>query len=318
MRVNEFRLILFFLMASCINLAYSQQEVQFSHNMFNNMGVNPGYAGLRNAICATALARQQWVGFRDSEGNRVNPETYSLQVDAPMPFLRGGLAIGFLQDQLGFETNVGVKISYAYHRKLDFGKLGIGGQIGFLDKRTDFSKFTPITPGDPVLVGGEETHMFADFGLGVFYLSDDKYWGGISVSQLRQARGNLGESNYSLSRHYYLQGGYDYTLPSNAAYMFSPSVLLRTDAKTIQFDLNALITYNNRVWGGVSYRPQDALVILLGLHLEQISFGYSYDITTSVMGALGRSYGSHEIMLRYCFELDIDKIQEIQRNIRFL
>lgn len=282
------------------------------------MGINPGYAGLRNAICATALARQQWVGFRDSEGNRVNPETYSLHVDAPMPFLRGGLAIGFLQDELGFETNVGVKIAYAYHMRLDFGRLGLGAQVGFLDKRTDFSKFTPITPGDPVLIGGEETHMYADFGLGAFYMANDNYWGGISVSQLRQAKGNLGESNYSLRRHYYLTGGYNYTLPSNAAYMFSPSVLVKTDAKSMQFDLNALITYNNRFWGGVSYRPQDALVLLFGLHLEQISFGYSYDITTSVMGALGRSYGSHEIMLRYCFELDIDRIQQIQRNIRFL
>lgn len=308
----------FFLILILSNLAISQQDVQFSHNMFNNMGVNPGYAGLRNAICATALARQQWVRFRDSEGNRVNPETYSLNVDAPMPFLRGGLAIGFLQDELGFETTVGVKIAYSYHHRLDFGRLGIGGQIGFLDKRIDFSKLRPITSGDPVLVGGEETHIFVDFGLGAFYMSAQNYWGGVSVSQLRQAKGGLGESNYSLKRHYYLTGGYDMTLPANPAYLFSPSVLLKTDANSLQFDFNALITYNNRVWGGVSYRPQDALVLLFGLHLEQVSFGYSYDITTSVMGALGRSYGSHEIMLRYCFELDIDKIQEIQRNIRFL
>ncbi len=42
--------------------ASAQQEAQFTHNMFNNMGVNPGLAGMRNAICATGLARQQWVG----------------------------------------------------------------------------------------------------------------------------------------------------------------------------------------------------------------------------------------------------------------
>jgi len=315
---NKPGIVFIFLMTIVVGLSFSQQDVQFSHNMFNNMGVNPGYAGLRSAICATALARQQWFGFRDSEGNRVNPETYALNVDAPLPIIRGGLALGFLQDQLGFETNVGVKISYSYHRRLDFGKLGLGAQVGFLDKRTDFGKFKPLTSGDPVLVGGEETHMYVDFGAGVFYLSNDNYWGGISVSQLRQARGTLGESNYSLKRHYYLSAGHDYTLPSNASYMLSPSILLKTDAKSVQFDINALVTYNKRFWGGVSYRPQDALVILLGLHLDQFSVGYSYDITTSLMGALGRSYGSHEIMLRYCFELDIEKIKEVQRNIRFL
>ena len=68
----------------------AQQEAQFSHNMFNNMGINPGFAGLRSAICATALARQQWVGFKDEEGTRVNPETYSFTVDAPVKFLKGG------------------------------------------------------------------------------------------------------------------------------------------------------------------------------------------------------------------------------------
>jgi type IX secretion system PorP/SprF family membrane protein len=311
-------IICFSLIFFCIGQVFSQQEAQFSHNMFNNMGINPGYAGLRNAICATALARQQWVGFRDSEGNKVNPETYSLNVDAPIPFLRGGVAIGFLQDELGFETNVGVKIAYAYHHQLAFGKLGVGAQIGFLDKRMDFSKFNPITSGDPVLIGGEESHMFIDFALGGFYIADNNLWGGVSFSQLRQAKGNLSESNYALRRHYYGTAGYDYTIPSNPSYMFSPSVLIKTDMKSLQFDLNALVTYNNRFWGGVSYRPQDAIVLLFGLNYEQISFGYSYDITTSLMGAMSRSYGSHEIMLRYCFELDIDKIQEIQRNIRFL
>lgn len=301
-----------------IRFAYSQQEAQFSHNMFNNMAINPGYAGLRSAICATALARQQWVGFRDIEGNRVNPETYSLNVDAPIPFLRGGVGIGFMQDQLGLETSIGVRLNYAYHRRIITGRLGIGGVVGFTDKRIDFSGFNPISPGDPVLVGGEESHMFVDFGLGGFYISDGDFWGGLSFSQLRQARGNLGESNYSLRRHYYATAGYDYTIPSNPAYVISPSLLLKTDAKSVQIDMNTLITYNKRFWGGVSIRPQDAVVLLLGLNLEQISFGYSYDVTTSWMGSLGRSYGTHEIMLRYCFELDIDKIQEIQRNIRFL
>jgi type IX secretion system PorP/SprF family membrane protein len=124
-------IITFSLIFFCFGSVYSQQDVQFSHNMFNTMGINPGYAGLRSAICATALARQQWVGFRDSEGNRVSPETYSLNVDAPIPFLKGGAAIGFIQDELGFETNVGVKITYAYHHQMVFGKLGIGAQIGF-------------------------------------------------------------------------------------------------------------------------------------------------------------------------------------------
>jgi len=311
-------LIVFLLSFTLCGMAFSQQEAQFSHNMFNNMGINPGVAGMRQAICATAIARQQWVGFRDAEGNRLNPETYSLNVDAPIPFLRGGVGLGFMQDQLGPETNVGVKMSYAYHLRLGMGRLGIGAQIGFQDKRIDFSSLNPIDPGDPVLIGNEESHIFTDFAIGGFYMLDDEAWAGLSFSQLRQARGGLAESDYSLWRHAYATAGYNVTWPGNPDYVISPSVLLKTDLSSFQYDLNTMVTYNNRFWGGVSYRPQDAVVFMLGVNFDQISIGYSYDVTTSPIGRMGRSYGSHEVMLQYCFDLGLERIEEIQRNIRFL
>jgi type IX secretion system PorP/SprF family membrane protein len=300
------------------SLAYSQQQAQFSHNMFNNMGINPGFAGMRNAICATALARQQWVGLRDEEDNRLNPETYTLNVDAPIPWLLGGVALGFIQDRLGYETNVGAKISYSYHTNLDVGRLGIGAQVGFLDKRIDFSNFNPISPGDPALIGGaEESHMFVDFALGGFYQTQQS-WAGLSVSQLRQARAEIGGSSHQLRRHMYLSAGHNFPWQANPSLAFQPSVLVKTDMASVQIDINTLVLYNNRFWGGVSYRPQDAVVFLMGFQIDQIRLGYSFDLTTSPLSAGGRAYGSHEIMLQYCFQLDIDRIQQIQRNIRFL
>ncbi|MFN2394535.1 MAG: type IX secretion system membrane protein PorP/SprF [Bacteroidales bacterium] len=318
--MKKYTIAAFFILLSLIGDDVSaQQEAQFSHNMFNNMGINPGFAGLRSAICATAIARQQWVGFRDSEGTRVNPETYGFNVDAPIPILKGGLGLGFIQDQLGFETSLGVKLAYAYHLDLDFGTLGIGAQVGFLDKRIDFSNFNPIQDGDPALTGSaEETRMFIDFSLGAFYMMDDQAWAGISVSQLSQQTREIGPSDHQLRRHVYLTAGYNYTLPSQPAFVISPSVLLKTDLGSLQTDINTFVTYNNRFWGGVSYRLDDAAVIFMGLTFEQISIGYSYDITISPLGRSGRSYGSHEVMLQYCFDLDIGKIKETHRNVRFL
>ncbi len=317
MKKHNIAALLFFLFFC--DVIYAQQEPQFSHNMFNNMGINPGYAGIRNAICATALARQQWVGFRDEELTRVNPETYSFTVDAPISFIKGGLGLGFIQDQLGFETSLGIKLSYSYHHELDMGKLGIGAQVGILDKRIDFTNFRPISDGDPVLSGaGEESRMLTDLGLGVFYQLDNQLWGGLSVSQIAQTTKELGNANYELKRHTYLTAGYNYPLPNQPSFVLSPSTLIKTDLNSMQLDINTLITYNNRFWGGVSYRLQDAAVIFLGLNIEQISIGYSYDLTTSPIGRGGRSYGSHEIFVQYCFNLDIDKIKETHRNVRFL
>lgn len=312
-------LIIFILIFLCSPWVLAQQEPQFSHNMYNNMGINPGYAGLRGSINATGLARQQWLGFRDADDNRINPETYLLNVDSPIPLLRGGLALGFMQDKLGYENSVGIKISYAYHIKLPDGKLGLGAQAGFLDKRIDFGRLTPITGGDPVLTGGEEENrIFADFALGAFYLSKNNSWAGISISQTRQAKAQIGNSNHQLRRHAYLTGGYNMIWPTNPAFELSPSVLVKTDLASAQIDINAMITYNKRFWSGVSYRLQDAVVFLFGLNIEQISVGYSYDFTTSSLGRRGRSFGSHEIMLQYSFDLQLDKIQKIQRNVRFL
>lgn len=301
------------------NKVMAQQEAQFSHNMFNSMAFNPGYAGLNNAISAIAIARQQWVGFQDAENNSLNPETYSFTVDAPVSFLKGGLGLGFVQDQLGLETALGVKLTYAYHLDMDYGRLGIGGQIGFLDKRLDVGGFKPISEGDPALQGsGEETRMFIDGALGVFYQFDNQSWAGLSVSQLAQTRREVGNTPYQLRRNVYLTAGYPYALTNYPAFVVTPSLLLRTDFSTFQTDLNTIITYRERFWGGLSYRIQDAAVILLGLSIEQISIGYSYDITLSPIGRSARSWGSHEILVRYSFSLDIEKIQQTQRNVRFL
>ncbi len=299
--------------------AQGQQEAQFSHNMFNNMAINPGYAGINQAICAIALARQQWVGFRDEGRNPLNPETYSFTVDAPIPIIRGGLALGFLQDQLGFETSLGVKLAYSYHLDVDYGKFGIGAQVGFLDKRLDFAKFKPFSEGDPALTGtAEESRMYTDLALGVFFQSDNKAWAGISVSQLAQTKKEIGTAPYQLRRHVYASAGHPFVLAGNTDYVLTPSVLFKTDFGSLQTDFNTLITYRQRFWGGVSYRIQDAAVILLGLSFEQISVGYSYDITLSPIGRNARSWGSHEVLVRYCFDLNLEKIQQIQRNVRFL
>jgi len=302
----------------CVNI-WPQQNAQFSHNMFNIMDFNPGYAGMRGAICATALARHQWVGLMDNQDSRVNPQTYSLNVDSPVPFLRGGLSLGFLQDELGYESNIGVKLGYAYHQTLDYGDLGIGFQAGFLDKSLDFSQFDPITPNDPTLAGGsDESAMFIDFALGAFYEMDD-LWGGLSFSQMYQTSREIGENaEYELKRHAYLSGGYSFPIPENPDFTISPSTLIKTDLNSIQLDINTIVTYDERIWGGLSYRHQDAFVVLLGLNIDEISIGYSYDITTSLIGRHGRSYGSHELMVQYCFDLELEGITRPHRTTRHL
>ncbi len=294
---------------------FAQQEAQFSQNMFNNMAINPGYAGMRDAICLTGFVRQQWMGFEGS------PQTNLLSIDGKVDLLRGGLGATIMTDKLGFEDNIGVKVGYAYHLHAGPGRLGIGAQAGFLNKKIDFSKFEPIDPTDPLLQStAEETTMITDVSFGLYYQVPQLFYAGISTSQLLQSDGvfQTTDVEMQLQRHYYITGGYTYPLPMDPAYELLPSVLIKTDFASTQFDINALVRYNNLYWGGLSYRHTDAIVAMVGGRYQQFKFGLAYDITTSDVGKERRSSGSLELMVGYCFTIEIERIPQSYRNVRFL
>ncbi len=291
---------------------YGQQEAQFSQNMFNLMALNPGYAGANDAICATSLFRQQWTGFQDPDGSRTSPQTILLSLDAPIRLLGGGLGLTISQDEIGFEKNLGVKLSYAYHLPIGMGRLQIGAQASFLDKSIDFTKFKPLQTGDPLLMGQGQSNITTDFAFGAYYQVPGRYYAGIASTQLSEAtiEDQVSTSAFALKRHYFIMGGYSFMLPSNPSFVIKPSVLIKTDFAAAQYDVNGLVEYNSRFWGGLSYRVQDAVVIILGFvpvprTIPGLKIGYSYDLTTSPLGAEGRSSGSHEIMLNYCFNIII-------------
>ena len=301
---------------------YSQQEPQISQYMFNNLTYNPASAGLSDGICANLLHRQQWVGF---DGR---PVTTILSGDLPVNILHGGVGLSIMQDKIGQFNDMDVKLSYAYHYNLGAGKLSAGIQLGFLNKKIDFSKFNPIDETDPIIASsqGKQSAFGVDLGFGAIYQVKDKYYVGISSSQLIQTKEKLGEASFPLKRHYYITGGYHYSLENQGliGVELIPSVLIKTDGVSTQFDINAMLEYNNKFWAGVSYRKTDAVVIMLGLKpfgpgmYENLKIGYAYDLTTSAIGRNGRSSGSHEIYLGYCFKVETQKAQESYKNVRFL
>jgi type IX secretion system PorP/SprF family membrane protein len=324
------RTIISLFLMICSVLAYSQQEAQFTHNMFTNMAVNPAYAGINKQICATTLFRQQWVGFTDPDDNKGAPQTILLTLDAPIRALRGGIGGSIFQDKLGFEKNIGVKLAYSYHQPIGPGILGIGLMGGLLNKSIDFSKFKPTDENDPLLMGTtEESTMAFDIAFGVFYNLPGKAFAGLSSSQIIQSKLNIpGLDSSKLKRHYYLTGGYHWVLPNAPDWELSPYLMIKSDFASTQYDIAVLCKWRNMVWGGLTYRYQDAVAILLGGYpfnspgmnpsLANLRIGYAYDITTSALGKSGRSSGTHEIMLGYCFKIEIPTYVTKYKNVRFL
>jgi type IX secretion system PorP/SprF family membrane protein len=289
---------------------FGQQDPQYTQYMFSKLATNPGYAGNNDAICGTLLYRNQWTGFGEE------PKTMLFSLDMPVRALHGGLGLNVTaQDKLGFQKDMYANLSYAYRMTLGRGKLGIGASIGIIQKEVDGTKFIYYHANDPNIPTTKVSGSSMDVGLGAYYQDDDLY---VGLSSTHLIEGEIKYDNIvsPIARHYYLTAGYNYEI--NPDLMLKPSVLVKSDGATQQFDINANVLIKNRFWGGVGYRLDDAIVIMAGIEIiPNLKFGYSYDMTTSDIKTY--SSGTHEIMLGYCFKpVAKPPKRQFHRNVRFL
>ncbi|MCX6285019.1 MAG: type IX secretion system membrane protein PorP/SprF [Bacteroidetes bacterium] len=304
----------------CLNVLWAvngvgQQTSLITNYMFNNMVFNPAYAGLSGGVSMTGLIREQWFGFKDNDGNKVAPETMFLTVDAPIRVLHGGVSGMVSQDKIGFFKNTAVKLGYAYKTELGPGIFSAGLQLGFQNGKFDYSQFKAVSADDPLLQAGQsKSDMIFDLGLGFFYRVPDKFYVGLSGDQLLQSKGK--NTQYRLQRTYYLTGGYQWDLPNNPAFRLEPSAIVMFDGAAFQFSISGLVWYNNKFYGGLAYRYQDAVSVLAGLMIKGFRVGLAYDIGLSKM--MNSSHGSFEVMLKYVLKIETEKLRRSYRNTRFL
>ena len=301
----KLRLIIISIFALVLS-SNAQQDPQFSQNMYNRLAVNPGYAGTSNAICGTAIGRSQWLGFDGS------PRTFVLSADMPLAVAKGGVGLTIMQDAIGVEDNIFVKLAYSYHLKLKTGTLGLGVDLGMMNKSLG-GGLQPLQDNDPAIHTSKVAATVFDAGLGAYYTTKD-YYVGISSSHLPQSTFNLSTYKYQARRHYYFMAGYNYQL--NPDIELRPSIFIK-NAATTQFDINCNVHYKNKIWGGLSYRFQDAVIVMLGADVYKgVKLGLAYDVNTSALNTYNN--GTLEFMLNYCFKIDPVKPRQIYRNVRYL
>lgn len=279
---------------------YAQQDPMYTHYMDNTLVINPGYAGSRDALTATALHRSQWVNFKGA------PTTQTIMMHSPLKNEHIGMGLSVLNDKIGVSNKTSVFVDVAYRMTLtEKSKLALGLSVGANIFKSNLTSVQLDQQSDPVFQSNINNRITPNFGFGAYY-SRERFYAGISTPNLLQNKySEITQSNGSPliakeQRHYFLIAGAVFNITDDVA--FKPTTLVKvTGAAPVQGDVTASFIIMKKLLLGVMYRTGADVGGLIGFNItDQLHIGYSFDWSYGLKTSK-YNQGSHEVMLRYDF-----------------
>ncbi|MFK7934678.1 MAG: PorP/SprF family type IX secretion system membrane protein [Saprospiraceae bacterium] len=275
----------------------AQQYPLFTNYVMNCFGFNPGVAGSADYVDVRLGMRSQWVGETGA------PQTQILSAHGRLKKLPIGVGGYVFNDVAGSLKRTGGSAVMSYSQIFTNGsRLCVGLAGGYYNFRLDNRQMSNAVANDPTLINAMDGSYLPDFNAGIYYRDRSGFFLGVSVPQVAGGTLNFSDTPTSdespqLMRHYYFLGGYDYKVNDNLT--VQPSFLVKNTAATAtQLDISLVATMKNGLWGGVTYRTEDAMAAMLGFNISRkLSLGYAYDLTMSELNNF--SSGSHEISVGY-------------------
>ncbi len=297
----------------------AQQDAQVTQYMYNGLFFNPSFSGKELGYRFTALHRSQWQGYTTSAGQGGAPTTQVLTASGRIPGSDFGLGLTFANDDIGPSANQEANLSLAYHRIVGRGTLSIGVSGGIFSSTLKFDEIDVVNPDPNIPESGNESQMNINFGAGILY-ENTKYYVGLSSKHLNEPVFDFGDGSMDnqLNHHSYLVAGYK--IKTFAQLVFNPSLLVKSvSLNNFSYDFSVIATHNNKISGGLAYRGEESISLLLGYHLlrdNSLRLGYAFDLV--IGGNEAKAPSSHEFMLTYNLPTISRKIQRvIQRTPRF-
>jgi len=294
------------------------QDVQFSHYMFNNLFNNPAYSGVEGYTKLTALHRTQWAGYNPTNGSQGGINSQLVSLTSPVMRYNSGFGFYILNDDIAENNFIQVQTSAAYHLGIKDSKLSIGVRGGIITHNINKDGYIPIDEDDQVIQNLQPTQVRPDLSLGVNFQHKDFYVGA-AFNHLIEAEFGFGadRTRNPYPKDFLLTGGY--TFPINYDVNLTPSLLVRTtEFSSYTFDVSAIATYKEKIWGGISFRQQEAAILMLGYSFfkeNTLKFGYAFDYVFVEQSA--KSPTSHEVMLSYRLPAISTSGKKVVRTPRF-
>ena len=295
----------------------SAQDPQFSQYYQAPLYLNPGFTGITPQQRLTFNHRLQWPNLPQAFS------TFSASYDIWVDELKSGFGVLATTDKMGSAgwrtTTVSLLYSYKLriNDKLVFSPgLSFGYGINGLDR-------SKLSLGDGLEFNGQSldpalnklgSQQYFDFSAG-FIVYSKIFWIGGAFNHMNQPNMSVLNDVARLPMKVTVHGGARIPLTgslrtSSSVSYLTPSFIYQVQGPISQ--LNVGLNYHiDPVSIGFWYRGKpfqqnaigsinhDALIIQLGIYLEKMTVGYSYDFNISQLSTA--SGGAHEISLMYEF-----------------
>jgi type IX secretion system PorP/SprF family membrane protein len=290
-----------------IMTSLAQQNAQFNQYIFNELLINPAYAGTKEVWNINGIFSSQWTGMPGA------PNTATVSAEGPVGN-HIGLGFHFLNDVIGAQMNQALFGSYAYRvnlsEKLHLSLgLAIGASYFTLDGTKLHAESETIDPAIPL---STQRTMKFDSKAGAF-LYTDRFYAGFSVSDLLGDAIDYNDLVAQQAQHYYLTAGYVFDLGKKVK--AKPSFLMKEDFRSpTTFDVNAMFLFWDRFWLGASLRlnapiwntenldntlrNRNGMVFMTDWNItDKFRMGYAYTLTLTEL----KDYSGHEVHIAYYF-----------------
>lgn len=314
----------------------SQTDAQFTQYFQVPSYYNPAAIGDTDNLRIRAGSRLQWVGIDHA------PVTFIGLADMPVKIGSKRIGVGLVlqQESIGLYNNLNVNAQAGYKFKALKGTFTAAFTIGFVDRKFKGSEvYIPDDDdyhesADEAIPTTDVSGTALDLGIGINYINP-RLWAGLSVMHANSptvtfsndgtgtgtdAGTGTGETTknfkFKAKPTLYFMGGGNIPI-KNTLFEMMPSLMVKSDLTFTTAEVTARLRYNKFLTGGIGYRYDDALSIILAAEIKGFYIGYSYDYPISKVSMA--SSGSHEIFAGYSLKLNLgEKNKNKHKSIRIM
>lgn len=299
------------------------QDPHFSQFFASPLTLNPAFTGkFDGQFRLAANHRDQWPSIPKAYVTTSASIDFSILKDKIPDGDVFGIGFSGLSDQ---SADAALKLNYgsfsmSYHKALDedgYNTIGAGFQGTYSSAILDMTKLTfedqltqnGFTGATAETLNNGKNQNYFDMNAGVLYSGSsngyNNYYVGASIYHINSPSLSFIDKTWNLAPRFTLHGGTSFSIGTNLS--LSTSAIIQYQNKATETVLGGAISANvnddmanpTSVYIGSWIRFGDAIIPYVGIEVNGLRIGASYDINTSSLKAATASRGGSEFSLIY-------------------